>query len=347
MTRPPPTLRRLSLALAAAGCLSLAACDKLADAVQKGAEAAAGDAAQAGMSEDDKLGAKLKGYVDCINWVSDGVHRSADGYASWVDFDKGLDPATKNPGSVYEINDPQKCLDAVTAAKAMEPKLEDVEGAADAYVTALNTLIPLVKEAHKYYDEKNYKDDAFNKGVELDPKLRAAFEAFNAADEQLRTAVRTHNEALHERELARIEKEEGRKLPFLTRFVMQESKGLVAVLRAADSFESIDMAKMDEAFKAFEGAVDECTKYAEAHKAEADSITLFSSFTSDADELKKETKELLRRKRDGKPFTDKENADAAQWTARAPDGHPLKIYEMHDDLIKSSNSLGWNFYKPQ
>ena len=54
---------------------------------------------------------------------------------------------------------------------------------------AVVTLEPLLKEADDYYDQENYKDDRMAKGKALHPRLVAAWDAFAAADQTLRTGL--------------------------------------------------------------------------------------------------------------------------------------------------------------
>src|SRR5688572_13710831 len=209
MVKPLPSFA-LCLAFAA-----LPGCDKIVEALNEGAQAAAG-AAEGGdgaMSEDDKLGAKLDPYINCINSYSRPVHNAADRYFDWVQ-DPKVGPTGKetNIYGLYEVSDIAACVDGVKTAAEAEPEDAELEAAAQAFADSLSEAATVVNEAHKYYDEKNFKDDAFAKGKELHPKLMAAFEKFDAADVKLRELVGSKNDALQERELARIEKEMGKNL---------------------------------------------------------------------------------------------------------------------------------------
>ena len=83
-------LTRSTVALVVLGLGTLTACDKLAEAVADKAAAAAADAQQAGMTEDDKLGNKLAGYIDCINNTSRRIGDAEDRYLDWVDPKVGI-----------------------------------------------------------------------------------------------------------------------------------------------------------------------------------------------------------------------------------------------------------------
>ncbi|MEM6991231.1 MAG: YiiG family protein [Myxococcota bacterium] len=354
MTRIHFTPGRTALGLLAAGCLALVGCDKLTDAVEKGAEAvqkgaeAAGNAAaeQARpMTEDDKLGEKLSGYIECINGTSDSVHDSANRYFQWVDHEKGLTGKERYIYGTRELGDQKTCKDGAEKSAGLEPSLPDLEAAGKAYITALDATLPLVQEAYKYYDEENYKDDKFAKGLELHPKLVAAWEAFDKADLQLRTLVKEQNEALLERELVRVEKEEGRKLRFLSKNIMAHAKKLMNAAHH-ESWETLDLEALTKELTAFEAAIDETTKYADEHKKESGSIMMYSHFTDAATDLKKQAKALMRRKRDDKPWTKKELKDLGPFP-HTVEGHPVNLSKNYNDLIKQSNGLNWMRYEPE
>ncbi len=326
--------------------LSLAGCDQFVEAIQQGAEAAAneGVAGAQPMTEDDKLGAKLNPYIECINNTSRRVQDSGQRYRSWIDPEKGLTGTEQNVYGLYEVDEQKTCIDGIKTSAEAEPRDEELEKAAADYAAAFGEVQPLIAEAHKYYQEKNYEDDKFAKGKELHPKLEAALNKFAEADLKLRSAVQSRNDALQQRELERVEKEEGRKLRFHTRNVMAKAKSLVEASNIPD-WKDLDLAKYEPVFEEFEKALDECEKYTKEHKAEADSITMFSSFTSEATEFKMAAKELIRRKRDNKEYTDSDK----MWLDSSPErieGHPAKVSQTYNDLVSTSNGLNWHWYKP-
>jgi len=328
-------------------CLAGTGCDALTDAIEQGAEAMAQEPGQAHggapLSEDDKLGNKLSGYIKCVNDTSRDVQRAQKRYGDWVDMKTGPTGTEKHVFGLFAMRDHKACREAVTAGQAAEPSMPKLEAAATAYVKALDAIEPVVAEAFKYYDDKDYKDDAFAKGKTLHPKLVASFAAFEQADAALRGEVKTTNEGLLDRELARVEQEEGRKLLFLTKNVMATAKKLIAASDST-SFETLDLAKLTEALKHYEAALDEYKAYKKAHSAEAGSVTALSWFDSAADDFKKQTKSLMRRKRDDKPWTD---AELEKVSTFGVEGHPAEISKKYNALVSKSNGLGWNRYQPE
>lgn len=331
------------------GCLLVTGCDALVDAVTKGSEAvteAAGGGG--GGTPDDKLGEKLNPYITCINQATSSVRRAADRYADWVDKDKGVTGTEKHVYGIFEIGDQSTCIDGVKKSADLEPDDPALETAANEYVTALQAAITVVDEAYKYYDEKNYEDDKFAKAKELHPKLVKAFDEHEAADKKLRELVVAQNDALLERELERIEKEQGQKLRWHQAKLMNVAKKLMDATDAqiTETGEiALDVAKFEPAFAAYEKQLDELVAYTKANKAETDSITMFSRFVDGAEELKKAGKEMSRRKRDGKKLDQSELERLSSWPEQV-EGSPMKFGKLYDDLVQASNSLSWAFYKP-
>jgi hypothetical protein len=341
------TLSSLTLCLLLA---PLAGCDQIVEALNKGAQSAAENAAGGGeVTEDDKLGQKLQGYIDCINNHSSRVHDSVDYYLKWIE-DPAVGPTGKetNIYTPYEISHPQTCADGVKTSADAEPEDADLEAAGTAFAETLVETAALINDAHKYYDEKNYKDDGFAKGKELHPKLMAAYEKFSAADKKLREIVGTQNDALQERELASVEKEMGKSILWYNKKVMILSKKLMNAGDVEVTPElKLDLEAFDPLLKEFETVLEEAQTYAKANKAETDSVTMYSSFLDAAEQMKKTAKELARRKRDGTGFT-KEELDrvASGWNFDSIEGSPAKLSKDYNDLVGSSNRLSWNWYKP-
>jgi hypothetical protein len=109
---------------------------------------------------------------------------------------------------------------------------------------------------------------------------------------------------------------------------------------------ALDLAKFEPALQEFEAAVDAAKAYADAHKEETGSVTMFSSWQSGAEDMKKAGKELLRRKRDGKKFTKDDYERMVTGPAEWVEGSPAKLGKSYNDLVSNSNSLSWNWYKP-
>ena len=336
---------RYSLALVLCA-IGLTGCDQVTEMLEKGAEMA-GDAssAAAGMTEDDKLGMKLDGYIGCINGASGSVLDSADRYASWVDIEAGVTGKEKNVYGLYDHELDQSCVDGINNANAADPDDPALEGAANAWLAAYQAIQPKIHDAYEYYDHEDYKDDAFAKAKEMHEGLASGFAAFQTADQAFRKVVSDKNDGLQERRLAQLEKEMGRKLQFQNANVMAKAKHLMEV-GDVHGLENLDLAEFEKVLEAYDKAVSEAEDYVKANESEADSVMMFDSFVDSAEDYLKAAKELKRRKRDNKPYTDFEKRQLGGSAAWMVEGSMGKMSRAYNDLVGRSNGLGWHNYKP-
>src|SRR3954452_6813891 len=142
---------------------------------------AAADTAAAQSSFTEKLNA----YVGCINRLSARSYDSRKRYFSWASKE-GPTGRERIVYGTYTIYDTTNCKKAVEKANTLETRDAALEAAASAYVDAVSKLEPLLKEADDYYSQENYKDDRMAKGRAMHPRLVAAWNAFDAADDALR-----------------------------------------------------------------------------------------------------------------------------------------------------------------
>lgn len=326
-------------------------CDKLIAAITEGAAAVAeektGGLTGGPKTDDDRLGEKLDPYIKCVNNNSNNVTDSAKRYFDWIPDIKVGPTGKENPYGLYEIREIKTCVDGITASAAIDPDDPEFEAIGKAYADALTAAEAIANEAHKYYDEKNYEDDKWAKAKEMHPKLVAAFEAFAKADEAMRAAVAVKNDALQERDLARVETDMGKILMWHHKKTMILAKKVMDIGDVAIEPEfALDLAKFEPALTEFETQLEAMNTYAKEHKEEADSLTMFSSLQSDGEDFKKAAKEMLRRKRDNKAFTKDDFERFASGPAEWVEGSPAKLSHDYNELVNTSNGLNYSFYKP-
>ena len=124
---------------------------------------------------------------------------------------------------------------SVEKANALEPHDAELEAAASAYVEAVVTLEPLLKEADDYYEQENYKDDRMAKGKALHPRLVAAWDAFAAADKKLRAGIDAIQDKRAAEKLAEIESTEGRKERYHIEALMIRAKRVMRAQKCREA----------------------------------------------------------------------------------------------------------------
>jgi hypothetical protein len=235
---------------------------------------------------------------------------------------------------VYEVSlDPETCKAAIAKSNAALPKRPDIEKLADAYVAALVAVVPVVNDAHKYYERGDYKDDKMTKGKQLHPKLVGAFEAFDKADNDLSQLVDQVQEDLDRRELVRIEKEEGKKAHWHTVSTTLLAKPLLH--EGAKDVTKINLPALGAASDNFEKAVDAFDAWASQSKAEASST---SSYLRTAKDMVIAAKNLVRHIRDKKPYSATEKSWMGTSSGWMVDGSPDALLDKYNKLIDAYNS---------
>ncbi len=155
---------------------------------------------------DEQIDAKLDPYIQhCLNRFARQVFDAEGRYFQWVDRAKGPNGRERVVYGIYNVTgEPTECQNALTRAAAMTPPMPAVEGAAQRYLAALTTVLPVVRQAHTYYSNAmNWRADNMAQGQLLHPRLLAAFEGFRTAQRAFSDEVGAQQESATEAFLAR------------------------------------------------------------------------------------------------------------------------------------------------
>lgn len=320
------------------GCKQIAEARKAAEALKAAASAVTDAKAPGISSEEDKdaaLGNKLGEYISCMNGTSKRVVDSRNRYLSWVKDEKvGPTGKERNIYGLYDIN-ADGCYPNLDRAKTMSPSLPDVESAAAEYKKALEELDPLVKQANKYYDQDDYKDDKMAKGKAIHPQLMNGFAKFEQVSKGFEDRVTKLNDEVMARQLTRLEKDPTRRLQYLSQRGLNEAKAAIKLIDIAE-LKELDQQKYDVALQTYDRTLSELEQYAEKNKAEADKVMMFSSYLSSCKTFLKSAKDLMRRKRDNKDFNKEFFSNSSP---QMVDGHPAQVIEKYNRMISDSNHL--------
>jgi Protein of unknown function (DUF3829) len=286
-------------------------------------------------AETPSLTEKLNAYVECINRLSERSYESHERYFSWVDAKKGPTGKERIIYGTYTIYETTDCKAAVEKANALEPRDDSLEAAASAYVEAVVALEPLLKETDDYYEQENYKDDKMVKGKALHPRLVAAWTAFAAADQKLRTSIDEIQDKQAAEKLAEIESTEGRKERYHIQALMMRAKRLMRV----QSADKPDLAKITAELGEYEDIAKATEAYTQANKGSK----IGSMFVDNAKTFLVTAKQLMRRVRDKVPYSDGDRmmleSGGGAWMV---EGSPARLMRDYNQLVESYNS-GANF----
>ncbi len=313
-------------------------------AKDKSAEAASAEpSGPLSADPDEALGLKLNGPIECINSASGQVFRSRDRYVSWFpDAKVGPTGKEKIVYGLYKVTPTfvERCKKELAGyRKVKEPPTADLDKLADAFEAKLDAVVPLIETAAKYYEAKDYEDDKLAKAKTMHPGLMKAFDEFGEADKGLRAEIKKLKGGMADRELAKVEKGEGKKLRWnhlKTNMVAEK-----VVQMGDEDLTKLDTTAFETLLKEYEAQVDALDAYVKANSAEAGKVMMYSTYQGNARKLLNSAKAVLRRARDKKPFSDGDIMMINAGNPQMIEGHPAHLVNAYNDMIKGSNNLHW------
>jgi len=299
---------------------------------------------------DEQMLVKIDAYIDCLNSLSSQAHMARSRYFQWVNPKTGPTGNERFVYGIYEIpkNEAEECRAAVTKANALPPRDAKLEGAGEEFARAILTLDALVDDAHKYYEDKNYRDDKWAKGKALHPQLMAAFSTFSKADSALHSTLDGVTKPLSQRTLQRIEREEGKKFRYHRKHALISARELVESGDPVGEDDDLDLPLMEAAFNEFDKALTELETYGTAHKKDLEgqqnpSWPMASSnydwFLRAGNDYRKKSKEYVRclRAAPAKAKSASGKIDPDKMPP-CPDGRPKDVVAKYNEFIKTSNA---------
>jgi hypothetical protein len=275
-------------------------------------------------SELQALIRKTNAYVGLMNRTLRAVD-SWNRYLSWVNPKTG---PTGKERIIYGLYGLYDVRDEVAKAKteiAAAPTLPQLDASVGRYITAYETLAPLIGQAEGYYERKDYLADKMAEGRDLHQKLAPAAVTFVAARQNLEAEMKTVKADLERRELASIEQGEGRKARWQVRNVMIAIRPVVDLLPSGDK-PVVDLPVFDKAVAEYAAAVREFDKYA------SENPSSFSVFES-------QPRNYLGKLREFRQKLDRTKGDAR----RAGVGHELTWLINDFNMMVSTSSSALRF----
>jgi hypothetical protein len=280
------------------------------------------------IGDDQSLVKKSNLYItECFNKYSNRVVESYNRYQSWLkDIESGPTGKESLVYGLYDVNgDGADCEKAVADAKAMDPELPDVEGVADTYITALKDVVGNIRGIYQYYEQEDYKDDAFAKGREAHPALLAAFKRFKEVNAAFAAAVDQLENQVAEQELAKLRGESGKEYEALIVESGMKAKKVKNLLQQKE-YEQLTADELTPMIEDFDKTV-------EAMRSAKTSKIMSDSYVRSCDEFTKALKEMMRRIRDGKKFNESERRFIALGSGWMVEGSPGKVIKAYNDMI--------------
>lgn len=270
-------------------------------------------------TEEEKIAVKLNLYVECTNRSRDRIRESWDRYSERVDPKTGVPRAKQKPHIVRIEGELEPCRHAVDEGERLEPPLPEIEAAMKDYFARGTELAGYTQQLDDYYEKDGAKDDGWEKGKAIAPQLLAAWEAWDAADVALDTALEAKKDDNDAKLLALIEAREGKNLRWHAQRVVLAAKALARCV----AVEGVKAAACDDAHGALATAAAEFRAYHDAHGAEAEAVFWMSSFQGAVTAYVTEADALMRGLRSGK----------------AKEGDRQRATDRYNDLVNAANNL--------
>jgi ElaB/YqjD/DUF883 family membrane-anchored ribosome-binding protein len=279
---------------------------------------------------------KLQDYIACYNSLDGDAHRSIARYRSWVK-DMASGPSGKElvVYGLYKIDVDHiaKCKSSFAQSAKAPPALARLDAAAEGYINALTELGTLVADADLYYSRENYKDDAFAKGKKLHAPLADGMKTFEEKSTLFSDEIEAENDKSLDAEMQRLEKSEGRQLPYLHMALMSKAKQLIRVIGE----ETFDAAAAAKILADYESLTDEAIAYVKKNSDSASSG--WSQLERKTEDFRKAAKERVRRIRDKQAYSEGEKMMLKPGSAWMVDGSQEKVMRAYNELIEASNRL--------
>ncbi len=203
---------------------------------------------------------KLASSIDCINRVDGPMQANAEAYRRSV-------PAAFTGGPIihrsfkivpYEVDYQfiEACTTELREATSTSPANEPLDAAAMEYASALNNLIPVMREVDDYLTQETYRDDDWRlMRDKLHPQIINLFEAFLPASEKLRREIDGANLTLTMERLAEIERSNGRDSSWHQMNLMYQARLVFNLIVKASKQNGLAVERISSAEAVFEDAL--------------------------------------------------------------------------------------------
>ncbi|MBI6550390.1 YiiG family protein [Xenorhabdus lircayensis] len=338
--------------------LALSACDnKKEESVQPVASASSAETAQdssvAGKIEqlankakdetvqdpEEVISVKMNAYVECYNSLDGSIHGSMSRYASWLnDWEKGPTGKESVVYGLYSVRQDSvaDCQERIKKVAAMTPALKPIDDIAVSYIDKSAKIVSEINPLKRYYEQEDYKDDAFAKGKEKHPQLIAAYNEFDPISEEYSEAIEKMNDERQSLVLQQMEKEGDLTLDYYSLAIIFEAKKIRQMVDR-DAFNAAQALAM--VAKLQNKAASALPLIEELKKAGDLSYMRYKSLLRQTDEYAKAAKERIRRVRDKVPYTSGEKMNLGGIGEWMVDGSPSKLLKAYNRLIEEFNRL--------
>lgn len=286
------------------------------------------------VDSNDVLNQKLNAYIDCYNNLQNGIYRAVDRYANtFEDFRTGptgneADPSPLIPVYPAVIAD---CRQDIKAASELKPAFASLDAAALAFIKIAAPLAETINKMNKYYDQDDFKDDAFAGAKEFHKTFIKQFDEFDSIAQKYIGEITVMSKQHAVNEIKVTEKEEGESIKYYTLLTMQEAENINDAV-VDDSF---DVELVAKKLAEFENHTQQLNEQVTAN---IDKHRSFPGFISELEKFQGKAKKRLRRVRDKVAYTQFEQGQLSDGSGDLVDGSYQSVVKAYNELISTYNS---------
>lgn len=268
-------------------------------------------------TEEAQLLAKVRGYLKCLQEHSSSVFLIEDTYREQLAH--AAAPAGEDV-RLAPSPDPKGCIDAIAAAKALPPRMPELERSGDDFAAALASVHELTDAAHAFDDR---------------PKLLAAFDSFDRAQAALFDQVFRINRDVHLAQLSRREAKSGTSLGLLAEKAQLDAEALVPYgAESSDHVDATDVAGLEAHLATFEASIETMSSYAASHPDEVETFGDLTSFIEAARTFATSARELAERARNHIAYSDSEKLLIGAGDEAGVPGSPAAVVRAYNRFVQ-------------
>lgn len=275
---------------------------------------------------------KVNAYIACFNGVEEPLRESYQQYVAWMQDPEagptGKEDKVRGPGTVLSHR-VEACGAPMTAALAQTPANAAIDPAARTYQERFTALYERIDDAARYYDREDYKRDGGEGMKQRHAPLMAAYAAFFDASEEMDAALEKNEEERRQKQLADIEKDEGRSAAWYHLRIIGDGKALTTLLNQ----DTPDLAAAKAQLSRYQTVLEE------AQKAKiGDGDAMWGHMQRSADGLAREAGRRIERVAENKPLS-RSDEILLHGGGMAPSGTRPALLEKYNDLVDMSNRM--------
>ncbi|AHN78402.1 YiiG family protein [Salmonella enterica subsp. enterica serovar Tennessee] len=282
---------------------------------------------------NDVLNQKLNVYIDCYNNLQADIYRAVNRYANtFDDFRAGPTGKEDDPSPLVPVYPAfiQDCRKDIKAAAELKPAFASLDSAALAFINAAGPLAETINSMNKYYDQDNFKDDAFAGAKAFHKTFIKQFDEFDPIAKKYIAEITIMSKQHAANEIKATEKKEGKSIKYYTLLTMQEAETLNDAVADA----SFDVAAVSKQLADFE---EHTQKLNEKINVDIDKHRSFPGFISELEKFQGKVKKRIRRVRDNVAYTSHEQDYLNSGSGDMVDGSYEAVVKAYNELIDTYN----------